>query len=373
VAGLFAAASGASGATVVAERAAASTASFLQGRAAGRGAASIIADARRQLERVHASRLPANAEWRQAFEEREAAHKRENRRRAGLQMQLQAELAALADAVPRMGGVSPADPPRRTQLPDMENEPDAYLEQLTTELHRHRADLRSAGRQFERALAVERQRADVAAAEHVRVESELRDEIARLSSGGAAGASKSFSSPRAGLDSDTLLINWLESGGTDVLAECAGYGAAAAAKSRGADVSATSLLAAAAIAAQSNDALPGTALLHAVVQAVVDATLGFAPANGFASLDDGELEAAAVKIQAATRGRQQRAARRHTGYTGPEVGGPYTAQSFVDELEDDALTRLEVRRSCLVVSDAPPYPWCVSHLHVRPCRASTRV
>ncbi len=343
-------------AAVAAERAAASTASFLQGRAAGRGAAAIIADARRQLERVHASRLPANAEWRQAFEEREAARKRENRRRAGLQMQLQAELAALADAVPRMDGITPALRPRQTQLPDMEHEPDSYLELLTSELHRHRADLRSAGRQFERALADERQRAHAAAAEHARVEAELRDEIARLSSGEATGSNKAFSSPRDGLDSDSLLINWLESGGTDVLAECVGYGAAAAAKNRGADVSATSLLAAASIAAESNDALPGTALLHAVVEAVVDATLGFVPANGFASLDDAELEAAAVKIQAVTRGRQQRASRSHTGHSGPEAGGPYTAQSFVDELEDDALTRLEVRRSCLAVSDLSPVP-----------------
>lgn len=114
----------------------------------------------------------------------------------------------------------------------------------------------------------------------------------------------------------------------------------------GADVSATSLLAAATIAAQSNDALPGTALLHAVVQAVVDATLGLVPAGrGLESLDDAELEAAAVKIQAVTRGRQQRAARRHTGYSGTKVGGTYTAQSFVDELEDDVLTRLEVSPS----------------------------
>lgn len=342
-----------------AERAAASTASLLQGRAAGRGAAAIIADARRQLERVHASRLPANAEWRQAYEEREAAHRRENRRRTGLQLQLQAELAALVDAVPRIDDTAPASPPRRVQLPDMETDADAFLQQLTAELNQHRAALRSAGRHFERRLLDERQRADAVAAEHTQIEGELRAEIARLNSDEGPSDSKAFLTPGAGTDSDTLLINWLESGGTDVLAECAGYGAAAAAKSRGADVGATSLVAAASRAAESNDVLPGTALLHAVVQAVVVATLGFVRASGFASMDDAELEAAAVKIQAATRGRQQRAVRRHTGYDGPDICADATAaQSFVDELEDDALTRLEVsplslrHPECLSAGDA---------------------
>ena len=359
---------------LAAERAAASTASLLQGRTAGRGAAAIIADARRQLERVHASRLPANAEWRQAFEEREAARQREDRRRAGLQLQLQAELSALADAVPRIDGMAPANPPRRLQLPDMENEPEAYVQQLTAQLHQHRADLRLVGRQLEHTLAEERKRAQSAAAEHARVEAELRDEIARLKSGAATDGRTALLSPRDGLDSDTLLINWLESGGTDVLAECVGYGAAAATKGRGADVSATALQAVAASAAESNEALPGTALLHAVVQAVVDATLGFVTPMGFASWNDEELEAAAVKIQAVTRGRQQRAARTYAGRSSSGLGvGVHTTQSFVDELEDDALTRLEVSPSGLAVSEFPHCRWHTSHLHGHSCRASTRV
>ena len=350
---------------LAAERAAASTASLLQGRTAGRGAAAIIADARRQLERVHASRLPANAEWRQAFEEREAARQRENRRRAGLQLQLQAELSALVDAIPRKDGTTPANPPRRSQLPDMDNEPEAYVQQLIALLHQHRADLRLVGRQFEHSLAEERKRAQTTAAEHARVEAELRDEITRLKTGAATDARTAVLSPRGGLDSDTLLINWLESGGTDVLAECVGYGAAAAAKSRGADVSATALLAVAASAAESNEALPGTALLHAVVQAVVDTTLGFVTPMGFAPMND-ELEAAAVKIQSVTRGRQQRAARSYAGHSGSEVGvGLHTPQSFVVESEDDALTRLEVSPAGLAVSEFPHFRWCAPHLHVR--------
>eukprot|EP01046_Picozoa_sp_COSAG06_P004323 COSAG06_NODE_180_length_20940_cov_7.005758_5_plen_426_part_00 len=361
-----------------AERAAVSTASLLQGRAAGRGAAAIIADARRQLERVHASRLPPNAEWRQAYDRRQVANAAENQRRSALQSELQAELAALVDAVPSVEGTDGAGLARRPRLPDMDADSEEYLRQLSAELHHHRTELRARGRGLERALADERQRAEAAAAEHALVEAELRDEIARLSGGEAAAPSGAFASSRGEPDSDTLLIRWLESGGTEVLAECAGYGAAAAAKSRGADVSATSLLAAAAAATRSDDALPGTALLHAVVQAVVDATLVFVPPSGFASLDDVELEAAAVKIQALTRGRQQRAARRRADHSRPEVyisvGEAHTTQSFVDELEDDALTRLEVSSPkpmrcralpCSVARLASPVCVCC-------CRVSTR-
>ena len=271
---------------VAAQELATTTASYLQGRAGGRGAAAIIADARQQLERVHASRLPANAEWRRQYDQRQAELGAEQRRRTELLAAISAEVAALADAIPSTAGGSERREPVRLPVADALDATgvptEHYLQQLVSQLNQHRADMRDSARELTKELADERARAEASEAEHVRTEAALRAEIAELKSGGAGGTAVSSpaASPREGPD-DSLLIRWLESGGTELLVETAGYGAAAASKSRDTDVDPAVLLEAASAAIRNEDALPGTGMLHAVVQAVVDATLAsVAPVGG---------------------------------------------------------------------------------------------
>ena len=153
-------------------------------------------------------------------------------------------------------------------------------------------------------LAAARQQLEAAEAQA----SEHAARVAELEEALAAERQKQQAAPEVAEeveDSDAVLIKWLSmEGGTESLVEVVGFGALEALEARECAAEQSQLMDAAAAVTSDEHCIPGTAMVHAVVKAVVDEALACqAPAVGLAAaaaaVETGETEALKSDLAAA--------------------------------------------------------------------------